>query len=191
LRRDIKKAIIDATIKLINEKGSNPDAITVRDICKEADVSISLINYHFQTKDNLIAECVQKIIGTVITGREPWSDALPGKTLLETLKIAMNATMTFMYSVENISRISILTDHQNPRQGDNTFQAMNAFYPLVIALCSEKNIPTPRKMLNLLIQSIQGIFLRTEVLREDLKVDLRNDEERKAFVDDMVDILFR
>lgn len=182
---------MDATIKLIDEKGSNPDDITVRDICREADVGVSLINYHFQTKENLIAQCVQTIIGDVIRGREAWSEALPGKTLSETLKIALNATLTYMYSVENISRISILTDHQNSKRGDNTFQAMAAFYPLIIKLCAEKNIGKPRYILTMFIQSIQGAFLRTDVLKEDLGVDLRNPDERRKFFDDYVDVLFR
>lgn len=191
MKKDIKKAIIDATIKLINEKGSNPDDITVRDICKEADVSVSLMNYHFQTKENLIAQCVQAIIGNVINRFSPMVKALPEMTPLDTLKYMFNATFTFLYSAENISRISILTDHQSPRRGDNTHQTTDAYLPLAEAACQERKIENPRMILTMIIQSIQGAFLRTDVIREDLGIDLRNPGERKKFVDDYIDVLFR
>jgi AcrR family transcriptional regulator len=191
MKKDIKKAIIDATIKLINEKGGNPDDITVRDICKEAGVSVSLINYHFQTKENLIAHCVQSIIGSITLTHEPWTDAFPGKSLRETLKIALTTTLTFMYAAENISRISILTDHQDPHQGDNTHQTMDAFYPLIKKLCAKKDIDDPKKINMLLVQSIQGAFLRTDLIKEDLGIDLRDADERKKFVDDYIDVLFK
>ena len=50
----VDKAIIQATIALINENGECIDDITVREICKKADVGLGLINYHFGSKENLI-----------------------------------------------------------------------------------------------------------------------------------------
>ena len=191
MKKDIKKAIIDATIKLIDEKGSNPDDITVRDICKEADVGVSLINYHFQTKENLIAQCVQTIIGSVIGKFPSMVKALPDMMPLERLKFMFNSTFTFLYSSENISRISILTDHQNPRRGDNTRQTTDAYLPLVEAVCRERNIENPRMVLTMLIQSIQGSFLRTDVIKEELGIDLRSPDEREKFIDGYIDIVFR
>lgn len=46
-----KNKIIDVTKRLLEEKGY--DCVTVRDICKEADVSVSMLNYHFGSKDEL------------------------------------------------------------------------------------------------------------------------------------------
>ena len=190
MKKDVKKLILEATIRLLSEPGRNPGDITVRDICREADVSVALINYHFQTKENLIAQCVQSIIGSVIRRHEPWGDALSGKTLLETLKLAFDSTLTFMYSVENISRISILTDHESPKAGDNTTQAVNAFYPLVVNLCAERRLEDPKKLVMLLVQTVQGMFLRTDRLIEELGVDLRNRDERRKFVDGYLDVVF-
>ena len=51
---DNKEAIIQATIKLIEEKGEHLDEVTVREICKRAGVGLGLVNYHFGNKDQLI-----------------------------------------------------------------------------------------------------------------------------------------
>jgi hypothetical protein len=63
--------------------------------------------------------------------------------------------------------------------------------PLVEAACRERNVDNPREILTVLIQGIQGVFLRTDVIKEDLGVDLRHPEERKKFLNDYIDILFR
>ncbi len=60
---DSKEAIIQATIALINENGECIDDITVREICKKADVGLGLINYHFGSKEN---KCLKYYINWVL-----------------------------------------------------------------------------------------------------------------------------
>lgn len=52
---DNKEAIIQETIKLIEEKGERLDEITVREICKRASVGLGLVNYHLEIKRNLLS----------------------------------------------------------------------------------------------------------------------------------------
>ena len=42
---DAKEAIIQAAIDLINEKGEEMNTITVREICRKANVGLGLVNY--------------------------------------------------------------------------------------------------------------------------------------------------
>jgi Transcriptional regulator len=190
--QDIKKKIIEATINLIENKDSWPENITVRDICKAAGVGLSQINYHFQTKENLIAQCVQEIIGKVIKNVPRGSAALLGKTAVESLKLRMFYTLDFLYSNENISRISILTDHRNARPGDNTAQTIDGYTPLVEAVCREKNISgDPKRLATLLVLALQGIFLRTNVIKEDWGIDLRAEAGRRQLIDFYIDNTFK
>ena len=59
---DNKEAIIQATIKLIEEKGEHLEEVTVREICKRAGVGLGLVNYHFGNKDKLIKQCIERMI---------------------------------------------------------------------------------------------------------------------------------
>ena len=52
-----KDRIFQAAVDLLNEE-TNPDDITVRRIAERAGVGIGAVNYHFQSKDNLLNQAV-------------------------------------------------------------------------------------------------------------------------------------
>ena len=192
MKQDIKQKIIQDTIRLIEGKDSRLMDITVRDICHEAGISVSQINYHFQTKENLIAECVQVIIGDVISRSEAVAATIQGTTAVVKLKCMLKRTFGFLYSNENISKISILTDHQKPHADDNTAQTIRAYQPLVEAALKERNLPYGSEMITTtIILDFQGTFLRTDVIKQDLHVDLREDSARNRWVDEYVERVFR
>ena len=47
-----KQLIIETTIRLIKEQGA--DYITVRNVCREADIGTGTFYYHFKNKDDLL-----------------------------------------------------------------------------------------------------------------------------------------
>ena len=63
---DSKEALMQAATALINEKGESAEEITVREICKRANVGLGLVNYHFGNKDRLIALCVERMINGIV-----------------------------------------------------------------------------------------------------------------------------
>ena len=191
MQRDIKQRIIEATIHLIEEKGSEIDDITVREICSAANTGVSQINYHFQTKERLIEQCIQSIIGNVIARYNNAAAALSGLPAVEALKKRTDATCRFLYANENISRVSILTDHRAARKDDNTAQTIAAYLPMVETACRDRGITAdPRGLTTLLILAVQNLFLRTDIIKDELGIDLRNDSERCQFIDDYVERLF-
>ena len=64
---NVKNRIIEVTTELIEQHNGNIKDITARMIAAKAGVGLGLINYHFRSKEKLITECVQRIIGTVVT----------------------------------------------------------------------------------------------------------------------------
>ncbi len=192
MKQDIKQKIIQDTIRLIEGKDSRLMDITVRDICHEAGISVSQINYHFQTKENLIAQCVQVIIGDVISRSEAVSATIQASSAVEKLKCMLKRTFGFLYNNENISKISILTDHQKPHANDNTAQTIRAYQPLVEAALKERNLLYDSGMITTtVILEFQGTFLRTDVIKQDLHLDLREGNARNKWVDEYVERVFR
>ena len=190
--KDIKQKIIQETIRLMEAKDSRLMDITVRDICHEAGISISQINYHFQTKENLIAQCVQVMIGDVIQRFAKASAAVNASSAVEKLRMMLTGTFDFLYNNENISKISILTDHQKPNTNDNTAQTIRAYRPLVEEALMERGLPFDAGMMTaMIVLDFQGAFLRTDVIKAEMGVNLREAGVRRQWVAEYVERAFR
>ncbi len=187
---DSKEAIIRATIDLIEERGENVDTITVREICKKAEVGLGLINYYFENKDKLIDICVEKIINGIVDKfaviREQTKDCTP----FEKLDRLGNMTLSFLFDHYAVSKISIMTDMRNPKENDNTHRTYLAFLPLVAACRPDFDGEKIKRATYCLVTVMQQAFLRHEIILLTQGVDLRNAEERKLYHRQMIkDIL--
>jgi AcrR family transcriptional regulator len=60
---DTKTRILDAAERLFGRYGM--DATSLRQITAEAGVNLAAVNYHFQSKDALIAACLDRRIGPI------------------------------------------------------------------------------------------------------------------------------
>ena len=59
-----KKELVEATIKCLEKKGS--DGLSVRSISAEAGISVGLINHHYPSKDDLIADAYEKLATDIL-----------------------------------------------------------------------------------------------------------------------------
>lgn len=188
MRKNVKEDIIKATIELINEKGSNIDEITVRDICNRVGIGAGLVNYHFQTKENLIAQCVQKIISDIIKKTGDVYKNLPEMTSEEKLRIMVKYTCSFLETHENISRISIITDLTTINQNDNTSQTLAAYLPLVRqAISDDIDDQEVKQRTCFMLLTLQSLFLRSTLLKKEIGIDFHNKQQREGLVDKIID----
>lgn len=190
MNKDIKNLIIDTTITLIQKTNGNPEHVTNRDICKEAGIAISQINYHFQTKEQLLNQCVQKMVAHMISGFKNYLHQTTNLSSIEKLENILNMIFTYLYENENLAFISIITDHKSPSSNDNTAQTLEVWKPLIYDICVEKNISDPDLRCILLIQSLQGIYLRTDLINKELQIDLRDSIERSSFLHKILETYF-
>lgn len=178
---DSKEAIMQATIELIEENSEHLDEITVREICKRADVGLGLVNYHFGNKDKLIEQCVERIINGIVEQFQSIREKTESFTPFEKLEYLGNMTLDFLFEHYAVSRISILTDMQSPKEGDNTHRTYAAYLPLVAACRPDWNESTVKRKTLYLITIMQQIFLRHETVSQMLGIDLSKRESRAAF----------
>jgi len=182
---NVKENIIKATTELIQESSGNVADITTRAIAKKANVGIGLINYHFQSKENLITICVQRIIETVVSsfstaGKNHESD----KDRLTDWAIQV---FDFLFENNAISRISILGDLSDYSVDSNSVKSQKGFM-----LAINKDIKDSDKNIIsfILTATMQIAFLSSKTSRELLGYDFNNRSERNSFITKLVSALF-
>lgn len=178
---DNKEIIIQATIDLINEKGEQMNDITVREICKKANVGLGLVNYHFGNKDQLIQLCVERIVNGIVDRFRSIREAQEGLSPFEKLDCLGNMTLTFLFEHYAVSKISILTDMHGPKEDDNTHRTYLAYLTLVSACRPDWDQETLARKTFYLIAVMQQAFLRYEMIGKYCGMDLLDAEERKTF----------
>lgn len=187
---DNKEAIIQATIDLIEEKGEQLNTVTVREICKKAKVGLGLVNYYFKNKDELISLCVEKIINGIVEKFAAIREGTKSRTPFEKLDYLGNMTLDFLFEHYAVSKISILTDMQAPKENDNTHRTYSAYIPIVSACRPDWDEGKVKRMTYCLITAMQQAFLRSDIILLSQGIDLRNRSERRQFHKQMLkDIL--
>lgn len=181
---EVKERIIEAAASLIQQSKGDVTGISTRAIADKANVGIGLINYHFQTKDNLIELCVERIISKVISAFKP--APVPAEiTAAALLKHVAKLVTDFLIENPAVSRISILSDYNNPKIMDNTIKSAIGFSGTLKKLSlSEKE----QFLLAFALTSvIQALFLRKEMSKDLFGYDFLIKEQRDEALDLLVD----
>ena len=105
---DNKEAIIQETIKLIEEKDERLDEITVREICKRASVGLGLVNYHFGNKEKLIEQCIERMINGTVKRFQNIREKTDSFTSFEKLEYLSNMTLDFLFEHYAVSKFPFL-----------------------------------------------------------------------------------
>lgn len=187
---EMKERIIRSTIRLIEQGNGNIGELTTRRIAEEAGIGISLLHYHFQTKERLVELCVQRIITGVIADFRP--SVAAEDTSLARVKAVARQVADFLAANPAISRISILGDLNHPAPSDNTALTMAGF---TAAWRGGKGGASAweqdcKPAVFALTALMQAAFLRKELSKELFGYDMENKEERDRFIDWMADRLF-
>jgi len=178
---DSRESIIQATIDLIHEKGEKMSEITVRDICKRANVGLGLVNYHFGNKDKLIELCVKQMVNGIVDQFRSIQEKTEGLSPFEKLEYLGNMTLTFLFDHYAVSRTSVLSDMVSPKEDDNTHRTYQAYLPLVAACRPDWDMEKVKRKTFCLINVMQQAFLRHKVLFLEMGIDLADPAERRKF----------
>lgn len=178
---DSKEIIIQATVELINEKGERMNEITVREICKRANVGLGLVNYHFENKEKLIELCVERMVNGIVDNFHFIQEKTEGLEPFEKLEYLGNMTLTFLFDHYAVSKTSILTDMCTPKEDDNTHRTYRAYLPLVSACRPDWDSATVERKTFCLIGTMQQAFLRHKVIEKIQGLDLTRPEDRRVF----------
>lgn len=182
---NVKNRIIEVTTELIEQHNGNIKDITARMIATKANVGLGLINYHFESKEKLITECVQRIIEKVVTEFQMTEQYETDK---EYLTVCATYVFDFLFEHSAISRVSILGDFQNYTESCNSVLTQQGF-----SLSLKNGISNEDKSMFVFIltAAMQVAFLGSETVKQLLGYDFTKTEDRAAYISKLVDFLFK
>lgn len=188
-KEEIKETIINVTTELIEQSDGNINSITARAIAEKSNVALGLINYHFESKENLIAICVQRIINKVLMSFAPDKTDYSkddGLTDKERLISFAQQTYDFLFANYAIIKISILSDFKDYKPACNS-----AYTQMGFTFALRGNIPQSQKQLIAFsITSImQNAFLTGDNSKALTGYNLMKKTERDLFISDTVSML--
>ena len=186
---EVKNNIISATIEIIEKSDGDVKNITARKIADRSGVALGLINYHFESKESLIAECCRQIINEKLFGMAPDKidyTADDGLSDCERLISYARQTFDYIYSNPSIVKISIMSDFKDYDPRGNSSITQKGFQ-----MALRGNISEERKKLVAfsLASTMQIAFLAGDNSELITGYNLRIKKQRDKFIKDTVKML--
>lgn len=179
-KNSLKETIIQVTTELIEENDGKVDRITARVIATRANIGLGLINYHFGSKEKLIAICVQRIIGEVISNFDTTKVYLTDKERLTAWAIHV---FNFLFEHSAIAKISILSDLQNYTPKSNSAFTQYGFRNALTSTSDERD----KAFLSfVLTAAMQVAFLGCEAVKDLLGYNFEDVNDREAYIKKLV-----
>lgn len=183
-----KENIIETVISMLKD-GAEAEELTVREIAKNAGVGVGLINYHFQTKENLIDIAVQRYADNIIDMVPGVLDKLEG-TAKQKLKSFAKLMLNYFANNPSAARITILRDLSSAHAADNTERVFNVLEPLILQITGDDRY-WMRLLTSIFCFTFQSAFLRAGVIKETTGFDFFDDEQRSQYVEDTIETVLQ
>ncbi len=181
-----KEAIIDEAIAILEEKGDDPQKLTVRELAGRLGIGIGLVNYHFGSKEVLINLCVKKMIMGIVEEFHKVRQSLAFMKPKEKLNYLCLMTFDYLYTKPNVSRVALIYDLGSGGKDDTTSELIDAYIPIVMdckpAYDEQKAYLIASRVIYILEQS----FLRTDIIKKRSGVDLNESYQRKEYLESLL-----
>lgn len=176
-----KEKIFQAAMELVTT-GRPEQQITTREIAAKAGVNLALVNYYYQSKENLLNQVVGTMMGDIIEKSTQYDHAdADAQTRLRNMLLA-TANVAFKY--RNICKIAISLELKSGC-GTSCKMAM----PLIRELfpeCGESDLSIIALQL---MMPFHHIVLSPELYNRYLDTDFFDDQKREQKINQMVDCL--
>jgi len=178
---DSKERILETMVNLLMEE-KDVYKITTRQIAELANVNSALINYYYQSKENLVYKavefCMENIAKKIFA--EDMQNENPPVTRLKNM---IRAFSNFAFNNYYLSEIAVSNEIKHGSIGTST-----AILPLLSEIFKEKKTEVDLKLIAMqIIIPMQVMFLNADDYKGHLKKDILNEQIRNELIDQMID----
>jgi len=178
-----KKKIYDAAQKLLSST-EDIETITTRQIALEADVNLALINYYYQSKDNLLnlvgMSMMQNIIDDMYDKKNEHVDPV------ERLKDLLLSTADFAFKHHKIFKIVINIDI---KQGCKN--SCDMILPMLKEIFVNENKSELDIIALQLLLPFHNIVANPEIYNDYFNTDFFDDEKRRKIINEMIESILK
>jgi len=179
--QDARNRILKATAELLEEAG-RIDQITVREIAERAGVGVGLINYHFQSKDNLLGIAVGNEMKKMADGFTK-AGSLPGVDPVEKIKTMLKEL--FRFGERHKEYMKYMVTH-SVLNGD--MQAELALIPLLREIFGENRDEINLRIIAMqILMPLQVTSLSPQAFHFYSGIDIFDEAQRNKYIDILVD----
>jgi len=173
--------IFQAAKELVME-GRTEQQITTREIASKAGVNLALVNYYYQSKENLLSHVVGAMMGEIIeaSARDGHADA-DAKTRLRNM-LLMTADAAFQY--RNICKIAISLELKA-----GCVNSCALVMPLLREILPDRGESDIRIIAMQLMIPYHHIVVDPELYGKHLDTDFFDEGKRKQKIQQMVDCI--
>lgn len=178
--KSVKNRVLHAAQALIGEKGIG--AVTSRDIAQRASVGLGSINYHFASRDDLLAQAVQTRFRSAVESlrSKNTGTADPKAALTQQMVSMLNLLVQFGETGKFALR------HKLTRHTFNTERHMLKFINQCYEGCALTPLELKLKAMQLSATVTMAFFNREEFFRY-ADIDLSDSQDAASFVHALVD----
>lgn len=180
-----KDKIIKITMDMLNEV-DEPDKITVRQIAQRANVGIGLINYHFQSKENLLFKAVSDTMSTLAKELQKSKDGKP-ENPVEKLKLMLKELVDFAIRYNKLSLILV----------SHTIQQGNMEVPLYLVPILKDIYGSTKDEIEIriialeIVSTLQVAYMNSQKFQLYIGMDINNKLQRDKLIDTVINSIIK
>lgn len=183
--QDARNRIINTAIEILDEV-IDPDKITVRQIAERANVGIGLINYHFKTKDNLLAIAIGDVMAKMAADFNTPRNYVDSEPISK-LKTMLKELFSFAERHEKLLRFTVTHGVLN---GD--MEAQLFLIPVLREIFGDQKDEIHLRIIALqILLPIQVVSISPSAFHLYSGIDLYNEGQRNKFIDTLVENLVK
>lgn len=181
-----KEKIINSTIDLLLTKDIS--LITIKDISDKASVGIGLINYHFQTKENLINIAIKNFIAKEI-GNEVINNKINEMSAKEKLLFSLEGYANFLASFPNIMKVHLINSFSENYDGEDLDISIKYYSPILEAIFPHKTYSDRIIILQQMVSVIMHTFLNASQIEKHTSINFYDESQRNLLIRNLVNNL--